>query len=146
VTIIGNGRGATATASIRGGKVDSIIVTNAGTDYSFAVVSITGGEGSGAAGEVQLRNTIGDLRIFYYKDSGEKAIINENAGTIDYKTGEVILDSLKVFSVEENDYYDDNILSISVQADDETIRPLRNRIITIDENDARGIDIQMIAE
>jgi hypothetical protein len=146
VTIIGNGRGATARATILGGRVTSIVVEEPGTDYSFAYVSITGGEGSGAAAEVQLRNTIGDLRMYYYKDNGEKAIINNECGTIDYSTGEVVLNSLRAFSVEENDFYDDDILAISVQADDDTIRPLRNRILTIDENDPRGVDIQMIAE
>ena len=99
-----------------------------------------------AAAEVQLERTIGQLRMFYYKDTGEKVVINDNVGTIDYTTGDVTINSLRAFSVEENDFYDDNILAITAQAEDETIRPLRNRILTIDENDARGIDIQMIAE
>lgn len=146
VTIGGNGRDATARATILGGRVNSIIVTNAGEDYTFAYVSLTGGDGSGASAEVQLEQTIGQLRMFYYKDTGEKVVINDNVGTIDYTTGDVTINSLRAFSVEENDFYDDNILAITAQAEDETIRPLRNRILTIDENDARGIDIQMIAE
>lgn len=146
VTIGGNGRDAAARATILGGRVNSIIVTNAGEDYTFAYVSLTGGDGSGAAAEVQLEQTIGQLRMFYYKDTGEKVVINDNVGIIDYTTGDVVINSLRVFSVEENSFYDDDILAITAQSEEETIRPLRNRILTIDENDPRGIDIQMIAE
>jgi hypothetical protein len=121
-------------------------VTNAGEDYTFAYVSITGGDGTGASAEVRLQSTIGQLRMFYYKADGEKVVINDSVGSIDYITGEVMINSLRAFSVEQNDFYDDNVLTITAQSEDDTIRPLRNRILTIDENDPRGIDIQMIAE
>lgn len=146
VTIIGDGRGASARATVLSGRVDSIVIENEGVDYSTAYVSITDGEGSGATAAITLRSKIGALRLYYYKDNGEKAIINDNVGSINYDTGEIILNSLRVFSVAENDFYDDNVLTLSIQADDEILRPLRNRIITIDENDPKGIDIQMIAE
>lgn len=49
VTIYGDGSGATATADVSGGKVVRITVTNAGSNYNVAYVTITGG-GTNATG------------------------------------------------------------------------------------------------
>lgn len=49
VTIIGDGSGATATATVVGGVVTAITVTSSGSGYTFADVVISGGAGSGAA-------------------------------------------------------------------------------------------------
>jgi hypothetical protein len=48
VVIDGDGTGATATATISGGAVTAITVTNNGTNYNIAKVSFTGGGGTGA--------------------------------------------------------------------------------------------------
>lgn len=53
VTIEGDGTGATATAEVTAGVVTNINVT-AGSGYTKAIVSITGGGGSGATGYVVL--------------------------------------------------------------------------------------------
>lgn len=47
VSIVGDGTGATATANLNGGVVESITMDNIGSGYSYAVVTITG-DGSGA--------------------------------------------------------------------------------------------------
>lgn len=47
VTIYGNGTGATATATLDGDSVDEIIITNAGSGYSYAIIDIVG-DGTGA--------------------------------------------------------------------------------------------------
>ena len=49
VTITGDGTGATASATVAGGAVTGITITNKGTNYTKAHISITGGNGSGAA-------------------------------------------------------------------------------------------------
>jgi hypothetical protein len=49
VTIYGDGSGATATADVAGGKVVRINVTNAGSNYNVAYVTVTGG-GTNASG------------------------------------------------------------------------------------------------
>jgi hypothetical protein len=48
VTIIGDGTGATATATVVSGAVTAVTITAAGTDYTIATVSFSGGGGSGA--------------------------------------------------------------------------------------------------
>lgn len=48
ISITGDGTGATATADVIDGTINDIIVTNAGTNYTFANVSITSTLGSGA--------------------------------------------------------------------------------------------------
>lgn len=146
VTINGDGNGATATASILGGRIDKITITNPGTDYSYAIVTISGGEGYGTITSVKLQSEEGVLRTFYYKTNGEKVIINQNAGTIDYNTGTIILNSLRATGLTDNALYPDDYLTINIQADEDIIYPLRNKILTLDTNDSKSIQITMVAE
>lgn len=146
ITISGDGSGATATASILGGRIDKITITNPGTDYSYAIVTISGGEGYGAITSVKLQSEEGVLRSYYYKTNGEKVIINQSAGTIDYNTGTIILNSLRATSLTNNAFYPDDYLTLNIQSDDDIIYPLRNRILTLDLNDSKSIQTTMIAE
>ena len=81
-----------------------------------------------------------------YNNLGNKVIVNSDAGTIDYDTGEVVINSIKPSAVIKNDYYDTNILTMNVVAGEEVIPPLRNRILTLDTNNVQSIQIEMIAE
>jgi len=54
VTILGDGVGATATATIAAGGVNSITITNGGEGYSYALVAFSGGSGSGAVATASL--------------------------------------------------------------------------------------------
>jgi hypothetical protein len=146
VVISGDGRGATATASILAGRVNKITITNPGTDYSFALVTLEGDEGYGATVSVILDSDIGILRTFYYKTSGEKIIINSNIGSINYSEGSITLNSLRVTDVIDNEFYAENYLTLNIQAEDEIIPPLRNRILTIDNNDSKSIQLTMVSE
>lgn len=144
VTITGDGSGATAVARILSGRVTSVEVTNPGINYTYAVVTLTGGDGTGASATLKLESDIGTLRSFYYKSSGEKTIISDNVGFIDHPTGIITINSIRIFDVVENDFYDDGILTISAMARDANLYPLRNRILSIDENDPRSIQIDMV--
>ena len=55
VSIVGDGTGATATATISSGAITDITITDPGTGYTKAVVSVSGGDGSGSS----LRPVIG---------------------------------------------------------------------------------------
>ena len=145
VVITGDGSGATAKANIINGRIISIEITNKGINYSRALVSIDG-NGSEAAAKAVLQAKNGTLRTYYYDTLGNKIIVNSEAGTINYETGEVILNTIKPSSVVTNDYYDTNVLTMNVVAGDEVIPPLRNRILTLDMNNIQSIQLEMIAE
>jgi hypothetical protein len=146
VTIIGDGTGATAVASIAGGRIEKITLSNKGTNYTRATVTLSGGGGSEAFVSPKIESRFGTLRTYYFKTNGEKVFVNNNAGTVDYQLGKVILTSLRAFSVETNRFYDSEILAVNVPIDNEIIPPLRNRIIDIDMDDPLSIQVQVIAE
>lgn len=146
VTITGDGTGATAMAEIVNGRVDRIVMLTKGSNYTRATVTITGGDGREATAVAQLQSKNGILRSYYFKDNGEKVIVNSNAGTINYETGLVQLTTLNTSEVIANDFYNENVLTINTLAGKENIYPLRNRILTIDENDVMAIQISMVAE
>lgn len=146
VTITGDGIGATAVAKVVNGKISTITITNKGSNYTRATVSIDGGGGSEALATAVLEARNGTLRTFYYKDNGEKVIINDNAGTINYDTGELLLLAFTPISLVANDYYPSDVLTFNIPAESEIITPLRNRIVSIDENDPFAIQLRIEAE
>ena len=144
VTITGDGTGATVKSTIVNGKVINITVTNKGSGYTRAFVNITDTAGSEFIAVPKLESKFGTLRTYYYKDNGEKIIVNSDAGSINYETGEVILSSLNPLSVSTNDFYDKNILTINVVPGSDIIPPLRNRILSLEESNAQGIQVEMV--
>lgn len=52
ITITGDGSGASANATISGGEIIDIVVSNTGNNYTYANVAITSGQGSGATAVV----------------------------------------------------------------------------------------------
>lgn len=146
VTIRGDGIGATATAQIVNGRVTTITMTNRGTNYTRAIVSIDGGGGSEATATAVLEAKTGILRTYYYKTNGEKVVINETAGTIDYETGEIFLENFEPVSLSPNDYYPADTLTFNVPSESQLIYPLRNRILSIDEGDSYAIQLSVEPE
>jgi hypothetical protein len=129
-----------------GGRLYSVEVDIAGSDYTTAIVELSGGDGYGASVVPILQSKIGTLRTYYFKTNGEKVIVNSDAGSINYTTGVITLNSIKIYSVAENEFYDEDVMTIKIQADEEIIRPLRNRLLLIDESDPRSKIINMVAE
>ena len=146
VTISGDGTGATATAKIVNGKLSAITIDNRGSNYTRATISITGGEGSGATAVAVLQNRVGDLRTYYYQSNGEKVIVNNQAGTIDYDEGIVYLTNFKPTAIIANENYPNDTVTINISPFNETIYPLRNRILELDVNDSSSIQITMVDE
>ena len=146
VIIEGDGTGAIARAYVADGKVYKIEILNKGVDYTKATVSFTSDTGINATAIVQLENNFGTIRSFYYNEKGEKITINANVGSINYLTGLVTVGPFKTAGAVENDFYADDIVTFYAPVENETILPLRNRILTIDESDSRSVIIDMIAE
>jgi hypothetical protein len=146
VTITGDGSGAIAIARIAGGRIQSIDIVNKGSNYTRASVTLTGEVGSGAQIQPILENRVGKLRTYYIKTNGEKEFVNIDAGTIDYDNGQIIITSLNPLGLVTNEYYDTNILTISVPVESQIISTVQDRIVDIDENDPLAIQIEAFSE
>ena len=73
--------------------------------------------------------------------------MNADAGTIDYETGATYLNSfVSSTGTPANRYYDTDVFTVNIPSEKDIILPLRNRILTIDENDPLAIQITMYAE
>jgi hypothetical protein len=141
VTITGDGTGATAVATIVNGRVTAVTITNRGINYSRAVVSFSGGDGYGATAIAVLDGRFGTLRTVYFNELSERQIINSNAGTIDYDTGEVTITNLRVLSVLTSD----GDIRVDIESEDGIISSIRNTIITIDQTDSTVVTTEITA-
>jgi hypothetical protein len=141
VTITGDGVGAKAEAKIVNGKIQSIVITDRGRDYLRANVVISGGGGFGAQAITILDNRFGNLRLVYFDNNAERQVINPKIGTINYNTGELNLNDLTVLRT----YSTDGFIKINVQSEKDTIRSVRNNIITIDSDDSSSILTNLIS-
>jgi hypothetical protein len=121
-------------------------VTNRGSNYTRAEVLILSADGREASAVPRLESRFGVLRSFYFKTNGERVVLNEIAGTIDYDTGLVSINSFFTAGTPVNQFYDTNVVTFNFPVEREIILPLRNRILTIDENDPQAIQLEAIAE
>ena len=135
ITITGDGSNATAEAVIVNGKIQSINITNRGTDYTRATISITGGNGFGAEAVVVIDGKTGTLRTVYFDSLAQRQIINSNAGTINYDTGEIIINNIRFLSVDS----DDGLVRLTIEAEKGIIESKKRNILTIDETDPIAI-------
>jgi hypothetical protein len=135
VTITGDGVGATAEAVIQSGRITQIKITNRGFDYTRAVVTISGGGGNSGLATAVIDSKVGALRTIYYDENANRRIINPNLGEIDYTTGRITLNDLKVLSV----IAPDGLLRLTVESESDIIESNRDTIITIDGDDPASI-------
>jgi len=145
VTITGDGTGATGIAKLYGGRIASIELTNKGSNYTRAIVTISGETGSGVVVDPILQSRVGTLRTYYLNENGEKVFVNNNAGTIDYDNGIIVLKSLLPVSVATNAYYEPNVLTINTFVDKEIITSIRNKIIDIDVDNPLSYQIEIVS-
>lgn len=135
VTITGDGIGATAEAVVVNESIERIVVTNRGIGYSRASVTISGGGGYNAVASVIIDEKFGTLRTIYYDSNLNKKIVNENIATVDYETGEVRINDLRINSVVASD----GLIRLNIETENVILESVKNTIITIDENDPASI-------
>jgi hypothetical protein len=135
VTILGDGYGAEASATIVNGKIRDITVTKPGIEYTRATVSISGGGGYGAQAAASVEARTGALRVVYFDQNAERQIINDAAGTIDYDAGLIYIKNILINSVSSTDGY----IRLTMESDKGIIGTTKNVIITLDEDDATSI-------
>ena len=146
VTILGDGTGATAEATIVNGSITNISVTNAGNNYTSAVATITpqpgDTTGQNAAAIVNLQGRFGTLRTYYFNSKNIKTILNSNIGTIDYTNGIITLNNFNPTGI-------DNVLgqlTIGVTPVKSTFASTQNGIITIDPYDPAAITVNVTSK
>jgi hypothetical protein len=147
VTITGDGAGATAKAVINlNGTIREINVTNKGSNYTSAVVTIAAAEGdtTGTLGVAiaNIEGRFGTLRTYYYNALGVKIVLDPSVGTVDYETGLVQLDSFNPVTV-SNELAE---LTITANPDSTIISSSFNRIITVDPFDPNAITVNLTAK
>ena len=141
ITITGDGTGAVASAVVVNGKIQSIELTNRGINYTRAIVTITGGQGYGAAGSAVLDGKFGYLRTIYYDDNAEKQIINEQIGTINYVTGTITINDIRILSVVPTD----GLIRLTIGSGKGIVKTAKNTIISIDDTDTTSITTELSA-
>jgi hypothetical protein len=140
VTITGDGVGATASAVVVNGRIQSIAITNRGINYSRAIITVSGGNGYGCIATAVLDGRYGTLRIVYFDGNAERQTVNSNAGSIDYDTGLIILTDLKIISLATFD----NLVRLTIESEKGIIKSFRNTIITLDEADTTSITTELV--
>lgn len=140
VTITGDGSGAEAKAVVVNGRIQSITLTKRGTDYSRAVVTITDATGKSASATAVVDSKLGTLRTVYYDTNAERKIVNDNAGTVNYQTGLITLNDIKIENVDSFDGF----LRVTVVSDEGLVQSVRNTILTIDDTDPAAVEISLI--
>lgn len=145
VRIIGDGQGASARAIISAGRVINIVVTNPGFNYTQATVELINADGdtfgSLAFAAAVLEGSVGTLRTYYYQNN-TKVILNNNAGTIDYLQGKVVLTDFSPIAI-NNDL---GQFTISAVPESTIFSSSFNRIISINEFDPDAVKVTIIAQ
>ena len=141
VTITGDGVGATATATIVNGGLDTITVTNRGSGYTRAVATLSGGDGGyGASALVILDARYGNIRTIYFDALSQRQVVNENVGTIDYNSGTITLNDLRILSVVSTD----GLIRLTIESERGIVTSNKSTIITIDPTDTNAITTNLV--
>ena len=141
VTITGDGTGAVANAVIVNGRIQNIEITNRGINYTRAIVTISGGDGYGASATAVLDGRFGYLRTIYYDENAEKQTIHEQIGTINYITGTVTINDIRILSVVPSD----GLIRLTIESEKGIIKSSKNTIITLDDADIASITTELSA-
>lgn len=139
VTIKGDGTNASAHAVIIDGRIEQIILDNPGTNYTQAIIEITGGGGVFGAAVVKLQKQFGKLRSFYFS-KGIKYILNNDVGDIDYYNGIITLRNFSPYDVNNSL----GQLSIYIVPDTTIIYSKQNKMLVMDAKDIDAVKINLV--
>ncbi len=149
IEIVGDGQGATASATIVNGKLSKIIVTNPGVGYTTATVRITGGGGRLSAASAVLEGRFGQLRIIYYKpdevtNENTKVILNFGKnngvmGSIDYVLGKIYINEFNPLAV-ANAFGE---ISVNIRPKISVISSIRDKMLAFDIEDPTSVVVEV---
>lgn len=138
VTIVGDGTGAQATATIVNNRVMGIVIISSGSGYTQAIIKITGGGGRGAIAMATLSGTTIKLRTFYYSNQ-IKTIINSDIGSLNFNTGVVLINNFMPSSIKNDLGY----FSVTIEPDTSIISSSKDTIISLDNNEPSSIIVSL---
>jgi hypothetical protein len=151
IEIIGDGEGATATATIINGKLARVTVNSPGVGYTTATIRIVGGGGNSASAVAVLEGRYGQIRISYYKidevtSEYTKIVLNRNrnsgvAGTIDYVLGKITINDFGPTAI-NNDFGD---ITVYMRPSSNIIESKLNKMLVLDSDDATSIVVNTLA-
>jgi hypothetical protein len=149
IEIVGDGRGAKATAIIVNGKLNSVKVTNPGIGYTTAAIRIIGGGGTGATAEAVLENRFGKIRLAYFKPDevtsrSTKVVLNASknegvTGTIDYVLGKITINDFSPLSI-DNDFDE---LTVNVRPKSTVLQSIKNKMLAFDQTDPTSVVVEL---
>jgi hypothetical protein len=142
LVVAGDGVGANCYAVIVNGKVASVVIDNAGSEYSTISVTAVGGGGSGATFNAFVEGQNGTLRTYYYDTNNNKVVLNPTAGTINYANGVIVLNNFIPTAISNSA----GILKVLVQPEILSFTSSQQIILTIDPNDQDAITIILTDE
>jgi hypothetical protein len=141
IAILGDGTGATATATVKNGTITEIVITSGGYGYTQAIAQITDSTGYGAVLSVVLLGNYGDLRSFYFvngvKNILQGATHTSRVGYVKYDDGTLTLSNFNANAINSTD----GIMKITGYAESRIINSGMDRIITLDVNDPEAISV-----
>jgi hypothetical protein len=151
IEIVGDGEGATATATIINGKLARVTVNSPGVGYTTATIRIVGGGGNSASAIAVLEGRYGQIRISYYKidevtSEYTKIVLNKNrnsgvAGTIDYVLGKITINDFGPTAI-NNDFGD---ITVYMRPSSNIIESKLNKMLVLDSDDATSIVVNTLA-
>ena len=147
VTILGDGKDATAVATINAsGNISKLTVTNKGSGYTSAIVKITPAandtKGQLGAAIAVLEGQYGTLRSYYNTANNVKTILGTDIGTIDYVNGVITLNSFNPYDV-NNPL---GQLTISSTPKSTILSSSYNTILTVDDQDPNAITVNVTSK
>lgn len=97
------------------------------------VIASTGFKANGDTVNIQFFDEDGNGKLRrYYFVGGERTYIDSNAGTIDYSTGHIKINAVKINSVEDVDGVASTTIRFTAIPDSKDIIPVRNQVLEID--------------
>ncbi len=139
IEIVGDGVGAAARPIIVNGKITSVLVEDAGVNYSAATAYLyyDGELDTTAKFNVSVQSRYGIIRSYYFDNNNIKRVQDGNAGSIDYQLGKIILNSFSPIDIQD----ETKTLKITAKPFSNNFESARQRIITIDAEDTSSINI-----
>lgn len=143
LAVIGDGVGAAVSAIMTNGKITSVVVDSAGSEYTTAVIKAYDPDGNEITSVVLrpvIENTTGKLRSYYFDSNNIKVVYSNDAGTVDYINGVITLTNFNPINIQD----DLKILKFFATPQNSLFSSSKNSIITLDTDNQGAVSIEVV--